>query len=71
MPPWGWTAETVAQTAAQEFEAGVVLPQQIYWTDPYIFFTTREPGVTASLHAEAAEARRRALAERTRVHGGS
>lgn len=53
---------TIAQTGAQEHEAGVALPQQIYWTDPYSFFTTGQPGITASLHVEDAAGKRFVLA---------
>ncbi|MGI9590033.1 MAG: adenylate/guanylate cyclase domain-containing protein, partial [Myxococcota bacterium] len=37
-------------------------PQNVYWTDPYTFFTSGEPGITASLHLEDATSRRRVLA---------
>ncbi|MGV2293382.1 response regulator [Trinickia sp. YCB016] len=33
------------------FKAALALPRddQVAWTDPYIFYTTREPGITASM----------------------
>jgi adenylate cyclase len=43
---------TVAHTGAAKHEAGVALPKKVYWTDPYTFFTSREPGITASIHAQ-------------------
>jgi adenylate cyclase len=53
---------TVAYSGAEEHEPGVALPQEIYWTDPYTFFTTGEPGITASLHAKDADGERFVLA---------
>jgi serine phosphatase RsbU (regulator of sigma subunit) len=31
------------------FEGAVARREVVYWTDPYTFFTTKEPGITASL----------------------
>jgi len=53
---------TVAQAGAAEFEPGAALPQNVYWTDPYTFFTSGEPGITASLHVEDPGGRRLVLA---------
>ncbi len=53
---------TMAQAGAKEFEAGVVLPKKVYWTDPYTFFTTGEPGITAAVHAEDTDGKRFVLA---------
>lgn len=34
----------------------------VYWTDPYLFFTTREPGITAAVNARTPDGRRIVLA---------
>ncbi|HNL21282.1 MAG TPA: response regulator [Rhodocyclaceae bacterium] len=42
------------------FKGAMALPndQAIHWTEPYIFFTTREPGISASMRWTAADGRR-------------
>ncbi len=52
----------VAHEAAARLEPGVALPQEVYWTDAYPFFTTGEPGITAMVHVEDAAGRRSVLA---------
>ena len=53
---------TGAQAGAATYEAGVALPLKVYWTDPYTFFTSGEPGITASVHAEDAGGKRMVMA---------
>ncbi len=36
---------------------GVTRPDGIYWTEAYEFFTTREPGITATVHVETPSGR--------------
>jgi adenylate cyclase len=51
-----------AQDGAQAVEPQAELPREIYWTDPYVFFTTKEPGITAAVHARTADGRRLVVA---------
>jgi len=46
------------------FKAAMAMPdtQQIAWTEPYIFFTTKEPGITAASRWRAADGSRFILA---------
>ena len=52
----------VAHAAAAEHEPGEDLPQGVYWTKPYAFFTTGHPGITAMVHVEDPAGLRRVLA---------
>ncbi len=44
----------VADEGARTLEPDLDLPQNVYWTDPYTFFTSSEPGISAAIHARAA-----------------
>lgn len=52
----------VALEAAARAEPGPGLPGGVYWTEPYTFFSTGQPGITAMLQAEEPGGRRRVLA---------
>lgn len=43
----------VAREGAAAREPGAARPEGVYWTDAYEFFTTREPGLTATVHVAA------------------
>jgi len=51
-----------AVEGARMVEPQAELPREIYWTEPYTFFTTGEPGVTAAVHARTADGRRLVVA---------
>jgi adenylate cyclase len=46
-----WYETAVAGAAALEPGAG--RPEQVYWTSPYVFFTTGAPGLTGSVHVHS------------------
>ena len=46
---------------------GLVDDQAIHWTTPYIFYTTQEPGVTASMRWQGADGSRYAIAHDVRL----
>ncbi len=52
----------VAMNDAKRLEPDVPLPVGIYWSDPYTFFTSGEPGITASAHVIDEDGRRGILA---------
>jgi adenylate cyclase len=51
-----------AHSGSARFEPGAALPQGVYWTEPYAFFTTGEPGISASVHARTSNGRRIVIA---------
>ncbi|MBW2493458.1 MAG: hypothetical protein JRE43_01805, partial [Deltaproteobacteria bacterium] len=55
-----WYQDAVGDAKRMEPEAE--LPERVYWTDPYYFFTTGEPGISAAVHARAPDGRRFVLA---------
>ncbi len=55
---WYRTAVEGARTVEPKAE----VPREIYWTEPYVFFTTGEPGITAAVHARTADGRRMVVA---------
>jgi adenylate cyclase len=52
----------VAREAAAREEPGDALPRGVYWTQPYSFFSTGEPGITAMVQVEEPRGQRRVLA---------
>jgi PAS domain S-box-containing protein len=52
-----WFRGAIAQTSADA----------VHWTEPYIFFTTREPGVTAAMSWQAADGSRYVIAHDLRL----
>ncbi|NNL65929.1 MAG: hypothetical protein HKP30_06795 [Myxococcales bacterium] len=52
--------QAATEGAAAGDEASGARP--VYWTDPYLFFTTREPGITAAANAETPDGRRFVIA---------
>ncbi len=51
------------------FKGALALPDDntVFWTEPYIFFTTREPGVTASMRWRAADGSNYVIAHDVRL----
>ncbi len=47
----------VAADDAQPSEPGGGLPEGVYWTEPYTFFSTSEPGISASVRARGPDGR--------------
>ena len=52
----------VAVDDAEQMEPDAELPERVYWTEAYAFFSTGEPGISASVHARAPDGRRFVLA---------
>lgn len=52
----------VALEAAAREEPGDALPRGVYWTEPYNFFSTGEPGITAMVQVEDPRGERFVLA---------
>jgi adenylate cyclase len=52
----------VAIDDAERIEAGAELPEGVYWTEPYAFFSTGAPGISASVHARGPDGKRFVLA---------
>lgn len=52
----------VAIEGAARIEPDAELPANVYWTEPYTFFTSGEPGITASVHARTPAGRRLVVA---------
>jgi adenylate cyclase len=51
-----------AVEGADRHEAGRARPAQVYWTEPYVFFTNREPGITGTIHVDVPSGARALLA---------
>jgi adenylate cyclase len=51
-----------AVTGAARLEPDARRPAKVYWTEPYVFFTTREPGITAAAHVRTRSGRRIVMA---------
>src|SRR5574343_1602178 len=51
------------------FKGAMDLPddRSIFWTDPYIFFTTKEPGITAAMRWEGSDGSRYIIAHDVRL----
>ena len=47
---------------AERMEPDAELPERVYWTEAYAFFSTGEPGISAAVHARAPDGRRFVLA---------
>jgi adenylate cyclase len=52
----------VALEDAERMEPDAELPERVYWTEPYAFFSTGEPGISAAVHARAPDGERFVLA---------
>ncbi len=52
----------VAMDDAARMEPDAELPERVYWTEPYAFFSSGEPGISASVHARTPDGRRVVLA---------
>ena len=54
-----WSDQTYDPRERPWFKGAMALPphQRVYWTEPYTFFTTGDPGITASSHTRLADGR--------------